>query len=396
MTAPAVTPGAIPVAERRVSGGLWSDAGRRLLRNKPAVFGLACIMLFVFVALFAPVIAPYGPAGTGRARASSRPPRSSSWAPTSRAATSTAASCTAPRSASRSASVAVIMALFFGVIIGAAAGGLGGKVDAVLMRVDGRPAVDPGHPARDRHRRLAGPRPVADHARRRRHQRADLRAPAARVAARRCASRTTSSPRAPSGASGGRVLTRHMLPNALTPLIVAGDPRRSRRRSSTSRASASWASGRPTRGRRSGGRCSPTPAEFLRHGAVARVLPRRSPSSSARSASTCWATACASRSTRGSSDDRHARPAADRPPRARRPGRPARRQRPRRPVPDPRRDDPRRQRRLVPARTGRAPRPRRRVGLRQERHQPRDHPAAAEARRADRGRHGARSTASTS
>ena len=55
MTAPAITPGAIPVAERRVSGGLWSDAGRRLLRNKPAVFGLACIMLFVFVALFAPV-----------------------------------------------------------------------------------------------------------------------------------------------------------------------------------------------------------------------------------------------------------------------------------------------------------------------------------------------------
>ena len=103
MTAPAVTPGAIPVAERRVSGGLWSDAGRRLLRNKPAVFGLACIMLFVFVALFAPVIAPYGP--LERPGKNLEPPSPQFiMGTTSRVATSSAASCTAPRSASRSAS----------------------------------------------------------------------------------------------------------------------------------------------------------------------------------------------------------------------------------------------------------------------------------------------------
>lgn len=50
-----------PVAERRVSRGLWSDAFRRLVRNKPAMVGLVCIVIFVGAAVFAPVIAPYGP-----------------------------------------------------------------------------------------------------------------------------------------------------------------------------------------------------------------------------------------------------------------------------------------------------------------------------------------------
>ena len=56
------------------------------------------------------------------------------------------------------------------------------------------------------------------------------------------------------GAPTAAILLRHMLPNSLTPLIVAA---RSpwRRRSSMSPASASWASARRTRGRRSGGRC---------------------------------------------------------------------------------------------------------------------------------------------
>ncbi|MEI7745427.1 MAG: ABC transporter permease, partial [Chloroflexota bacterium] len=55
------TTGPAPVAERRVSRGLWSDAFRRLLRNKPAMVGFVCIVIFVGAALFAPVIAPYGP-----------------------------------------------------------------------------------------------------------------------------------------------------------------------------------------------------------------------------------------------------------------------------------------------------------------------------------------------
>jgi len=133
MTAPAITPGAIPVAERRVSGGLWSDAGRRLMRNKPAVFGLACIMLFVFVALFAPVIAPYGP--LERPGKSLEPPSPEFIMGTDLQGRDQYSRILYGAQISLQVGVvAVIMALFFGVIIGAAAGGLGGKVDAVLMR----------------------------------------------------------------------------------------------------------------------------------------------------------------------------------------------------------------------------------------------------------------------
>ena len=59
MTAPATT--VVPVAERRASRGLWSDAAARLLRNKPALLGIFFIVVFVGAAILAPVIAPYGP-----------------------------------------------------------------------------------------------------------------------------------------------------------------------------------------------------------------------------------------------------------------------------------------------------------------------------------------------
>src|SRR6266404_4393284 len=49
----------------RASHGLWRDALRRLIRNKPGVLGMVCIAIFVTAAILAPVIAPYGPlAGT--------------------------------------------------------------------------------------------------------------------------------------------------------------------------------------------------------------------------------------------------------------------------------------------------------------------------------------------
>ena len=59
MSAPTVAvtaPGAT-----RASHGLWRDALRRLIRNKPAVLGMVCIAIFITAAILAPVIAPYGP-----------------------------------------------------------------------------------------------------------------------------------------------------------------------------------------------------------------------------------------------------------------------------------------------------------------------------------------------
>ena len=71
------------------------------------------------------------------------------------------------------------------------------------------------------------------------------------------------------------------------------------------------------------------------------------------------------------------------------------RRRPRGPLSDPRGHDLRRQRRQLRAPGRRDAGPRRRVGLRQERHQPRDHPAAAAARRPDRARLASGSAAGT-
>jgi peptide/nickel transport system permease protein len=47
--------------ELQAPSGLWSEAWRRLIRNPGAIVGLVLVALFVFTAIFAPLIAPYGP-----------------------------------------------------------------------------------------------------------------------------------------------------------------------------------------------------------------------------------------------------------------------------------------------------------------------------------------------
>ena len=42
-------------------GGLWSDAFRRLRRNPGAIVGFVLVAIFIFVAIFAPLLAPYDP-----------------------------------------------------------------------------------------------------------------------------------------------------------------------------------------------------------------------------------------------------------------------------------------------------------------------------------------------
>ena len=43
------------------AGGLWRDSFQRILRNPGAIVGFVMVALLVFVALFAPLIAPYDP-----------------------------------------------------------------------------------------------------------------------------------------------------------------------------------------------------------------------------------------------------------------------------------------------------------------------------------------------
>ncbi|HEX9441964.1 MAG TPA: hypothetical protein VF909_19910, partial [Roseiflexaceae bacterium] len=45
----------------RAPRSLWSDARRRLLRNRAAAAGLIYIGILVVVAIFAPLLAPHNP-----------------------------------------------------------------------------------------------------------------------------------------------------------------------------------------------------------------------------------------------------------------------------------------------------------------------------------------------
>jgi len=210
----------VPAAERRASRGLWTDAFFRLTRNKPAMLGVVLIVLFVFVAFFAPLLAPYGPLeGTLADRL--QPPGAGHPMGTDLQGRDEYSRVLYGARVSLVAGVAsVIMGLTIGGLIGALAGGIGGKVDTVLMRVvDVLLAVpgillaigivawlDRGLPQIMFAVAMTNAPIFA------RILRGSLLS--LRESDYVTASRSV-------GASGPRLLLRHMLPNSLTPLIVA-------------------------------------------------------------------------------------------------------------------------------------------------------------------------------
>lgn len=218
MAAPAI-PAGRPI-EVRASRGLWSDAFRRLLRNRPAVLGIVLIAVFVLAAVFAPFIAPYGPLeGTLVNRL--QPPGAAHILGTDLQGRDEFSRILYGAQVSLVAGVmSVVMGVAIGGTIGALAGGIGGKVDAVLMRVVdvmlSIPGIllaigivawlDRGLPQIMFAVAMVN---VPIFARILRGSLLSLRESDYVIAARSV------------GASGPRLLVRHMLPNSLTPLIVA-------------------------------------------------------------------------------------------------------------------------------------------------------------------------------
>ena len=203
----------------RASRGLWRDALSRLMRNGPALVGLFLIAIFVIGALFAPVIAPYNPT-VGVLMDSMKAPSLAHLMGTdllgrdefSRVLYGARISLTV-------GVVAVAFGLLFGVTVGAIAGGAGGKVDAVLMRITDVFLAVPGIllaigiVAWLGHGEIqiilaVGISYAPMFARLLRGTLLALREADYVTAARSM------------GASTPRILLRHMLPNALTPLIV--------------------------------------------------------------------------------------------------------------------------------------------------------------------------------
>jgi peptide/nickel transport system permease protein len=205
--------------EARVSHGLWGDALRRLLRNPPALIGLACIAAFVAAAILAPVIAPYT-SFEGSLANRLQPPSPQHLMGTDLQGRDEFSRVLYGAQVSLYVGVvSVILGLTMGGVVGAIAGAAGGRIDNILMRfVDVLLAI-PGILLAigivawlDRGLLQIMLAVAATNApifaRLLRGSMLALRESDFVIAARSV------------GASSTRVLLRHMLPNALTPLIV--------------------------------------------------------------------------------------------------------------------------------------------------------------------------------
>jgi peptide/nickel transport system permease protein len=218
MAAPSTT--VATLVQPRASRGLWGDAARRLLRNGPALIGLTIIVIFVLAALLAPVIAPYEALQRDAGQVF-KPPSTTHLMGTDRQSRDVFSRILFGAQISLLVGVvSVIMGVAMGGSIGAIAGAFGGRVDSVLMRiVDVLLAIpgillaigivvwlDRGLP-QIMFAVAATNAPIF--ARILRGSMLALRESDYVTAARSM------------GASTGRLLLRHMLPNALTPIIVA-------------------------------------------------------------------------------------------------------------------------------------------------------------------------------
>lgn len=218
MAAPAIPAGR--TVDARASRGLWGDAFRRLVRNKPALVGVFFIAVFVAAAVLAPFIAPYGPLeGTLTTRL--LPPSATHLMGTDLQGRDELSRILFGAQVSLLAGVAsVVMGVTIGGIIGSLAGGIGGKVDAVLMRVVDVMLSIPGillaigivawlDRGLPQIMFAVAMTNTPIFARILRGSLLSLREADYVIAARSV------------GAGGRRILFRHLLPNSLTPLIVA-------------------------------------------------------------------------------------------------------------------------------------------------------------------------------
>ncbi len=213
--------GAVPAIETRRSHGLWGDALRRLVRNGPALLGMTCIALFVGAAFFAPLIATYDPT-IGRLADKFLPPGTGDHI----LGTDLQGRDLFSRVlyGARISLVVGVMSVAVGLTIGgtwgAIAGALGGRFDSVMMRVVDVLLAIPGillaigivawlGQGLPQVMLAVAMANAPIFSRLLRGSMLSIRESDFVIAARSV------------GVPGSRLLLRHMLPNALTPLIVA-------------------------------------------------------------------------------------------------------------------------------------------------------------------------------
>jgi oligopeptide transport system permease protein len=114
---------------------LWLDAWRRLRKNRMAVAGGATLLVFVVIALLTPWIAPYGYESQNLDLGAS-PPSAQHWLGTDVFGRDVLTQIMYGGRVSLAVGfIATAVALLIGVTWGAVAGYVGGRVDAVMMRL---------------------------------------------------------------------------------------------------------------------------------------------------------------------------------------------------------------------------------------------------------------------
>lgn len=131
-TAAATVPGAI-VEDAPV--GLWRDAFRRMRRNPSAIIGGFLVVFFLSMAIFAPFIAPYDPT-QGNLADSYLPPSSEHWFGTNvQGQDMYSRIIYGSRLTLGIATLSVVIGITVGATLGAVAGYFRGSADSVIMRV---------------------------------------------------------------------------------------------------------------------------------------------------------------------------------------------------------------------------------------------------------------------
>ena len=119
-------------------GGLWRDAWRRLRRNPGALVGFGLVGLFVFIAIFAPVISPYDPRAQNLLLVAHGCCQGPTWAHPLGAdqlgRDELSRIFYGARFSLVIGVVSVSVGLSIGLVLGSIAGYLGGVVDTVIMR----------------------------------------------------------------------------------------------------------------------------------------------------------------------------------------------------------------------------------------------------------------------
>jgi oligopeptide transport system permease protein len=123
------------ISEAEQGRSLWQDAWLRLRRNHLALFGLGLLLLFIVIALLTPWIAPYG-YETQNLELGASPPSAAHWLGTDIFGRDLMTQIMYGGRISLAVGfVATTVALLIGITWGAIAGYVGGRVDAVMMRL---------------------------------------------------------------------------------------------------------------------------------------------------------------------------------------------------------------------------------------------------------------------